>query len=214
MLAKDGKKACSKCKTIKDTSEYNKCKSKKDGLNDTCKVCFSQYRNEYNKKNKERLALLRKLYRENNKEKVSEQRKLNYKKNKEAVAVSMKKYQQSEKGKKALAKAAHKAYLKNPIKFRVENAIKKALHCSIRGQSILEALGYTIEDLKCHLESRFSEGMSWDNYGEWHIDHIIPQSWLPFETLEDENFLKCWSLCNLQPLWAKDNCSKGNRYTG
>jgi hypothetical protein len=69
-------------------------------------------------------------------------------------------------------------------------------------------------DLMSHIEKQFKEGMSWKNYGEWHIDHIIPQSWLPFNSLEDENFIKSWCLSNLQPLWAKENISKGNRFAG
>ena len=64
--------------------------------------------------------------------------------------------------------------------------------------------------LKEHLESQFTEGMSWENRSEWHIDHIIPQSKFKFDSLTHPNFLKCWDLSNLQPLWAVDNMRKGN----
>jgi len=70
---------------------------------------------------------------------------------------------------------------------------------------------YTLEDLMRHLESQFRDGMSWENYGEWHIDHIIPKSYFKFESPDDEEFKKCWSLENLQPLWASENIKKGNR---
>ena len=71
--------------------------------------------------------------------------------------------------------------------------------------------GYTLSQLKEHLSSLFVDGMSWDNYGEWHIDHIIPKSFFDFKKPEDEGFKKCWELENLQPLWAKDNIIKKDK---
>lgn len=73
-------------------------------------------------------------------------------------------------------------------------------------------LGYKPINLKKHLESLFTEGMSWDEFkkGNIHIDHIKPQS--SFNLQEDEEIKKCWSLNNLQPLWAKDNLIKSNKY--
>jgi hypothetical protein len=62
-----------------------------------------------------------------------------------------------------------------------------------------------------HLEKQFSNGMSWDNYGEWHVDHIKPMS--SFDMIEegDKEFLECWSLKNLRPLWGEENLSKGSK---
>ena len=53
--------------------------------------------------------------------------------------------------------------------------------------------------------------MSWDNYGEWHIDHILPDSSFYYVSTEDDEFKKCWALSNLQPLWAIDNLKKSNK---
>ena len=53
--------------------------------------------------------------------------------------------------------------------------------------------------------------MTWDNYGEWHIDHIIPISYFDYSSYDDETFKICWDLNNLQPLWAKDNLIKSNK---
>lgn len=72
-------------------------------------------------------------------------------------------------------------------------------------------LGYTIEELMIHLEKQFTQGMTWDNYGEWHVDHIKPMSSFNFETTEDREFKLCWCLDNLQPLWGPDNLSKGTK---
>lgn len=73
-------------------------------------------------------------------------------------------------------------------------------------------LGYTIEELMKHLESLFTEGMTWDNYGEWHVDHIKPMASFEFTSTDDQGFKECWVLSNLQPLWRLDNLSKGTRY--
>ena len=75
-----------------------------------------------------------------------------------------------------------------------------------------ELLGYTIEELMNHLEKQFVNGMTWDNYGEWHVDHIRPMSSFNFTSPEDPEFKECWRLENLQPLWWPDNLSKGPRY--
>ena len=78
-----------------------------------------------------------------------------------------------------------------------------------------EILGYTPTELKEHLEKQFIGGicydMSWENYGEWHVDHIIPISSFNFTSIYDEDFKKCWSLSNLQPLWGPDNIKKSNK---
>jgi hypothetical protein len=72
-------------------------------------------------------------------------------------------------------------------------------------------VGYSAEQLKEHLEKRFKDDMSWENYGEWHIDHIKPISSFVFESVDDKEFKECWSLDNLQPMWGVENIKKGNR---
>jgi hypothetical protein len=78
-------------------------------------------------------------------------------------------------------------------------------------RSTFVLLGYSIEELMSHLESLFTEGMTWDNYGEWHVDHKIPMTSFNFETTDDREFKLCWCLDNLQPLWGPDNLSKGTK---
>jgi hypothetical protein len=73
-----------------------------------------------------------------------------------------------------------------------------------------ELLGYTAEELKIHLESLFQEGMTWNNQGKWHIDHIIPQS--HFTSIDQ--IKECFALNNLKPEWGDWNMSKGNRFIG
>jgi hypothetical protein len=73
-------------------------------------------------------------------------------------------------------------------------------------------LGYTTNDLKKHLESKFENGMNWIefNAGNIHIDHIKPQSMFNLQNINEVK--ECWSLKNLQPLWAEDNLIKSNNY--
>ena len=90
------------------------------------------------------------------------------------------------------------------------------MHCAIydtlklaKGGRRWELLvGYTTEDLKKHLESLFTAGMTWENMGKWHIDHLVPKSRFHYETAESPEFKVCWSLANLQPMWKLDNLSK------
>ena len=78
-------------------------------------------------------------------------------------------------------------------------------------RSTFDILGYTIEELMTHLEKQFTEGMTWDNYGEWHVDHKIPMTSFNFETTDDPEFKECWCLDNLKPLWGPDNLTKGTK---
>ena len=75
-------------------------------------------------------------------------------------------------------------------------------------------IGYTKIELREHLESLFTDGMSWDNMGEWHIDHIRPVASFNYDSTDHPEFKECWALENLQPLWAKDNMSKGSLWEG
>ena len=104
--------------------------------------------------------------------------------------------------------------LKNP-KHRLTNNIQRVVRKSLgdgkAGRHWESLVGYTIDDLRLHLESQFTNGMTWENYGEWHIDHIRPISDFNFTTPDDPEFKVCWSLWNLQPLWASDNIRKHNK---
>jgi len=73
-----------------------------------------------------------------------------------------------------------------------------------------ELVGCSRDELVSHLESKFTEGMMWDNYGTWHVDHIKPCCSFNLEDPEEQK--KCFHWTNLQPLWAKDNTSKGGKF--
>jgi hypothetical protein len=71
-------------------------------------------------------------------------------------------------------------------------------------------LQYTPNELINHLENQFTENMTWDNYGEWHVDHIKPITYFKISEIGDNEFMKCWSLNNLQPMWGYENIRKSN----
>jgi hypothetical protein len=97
---------------------------------------------------------------------------------------------------------------RNPLHFRVHDAMRKSLRGEYRSHKLEAILGYSIETLARHLERQFLPGMSWSNIGKWHVDHILPQSMFRFTSSKDVDFKLCWALANLRPLWAKDNVKK------
>jgi hypothetical protein len=90
-----------------------------------------------------------------------------------------------------------------------------ALHCRLymavkeKTRKTMELTGCSKEDLINHLESKFTEGMTWENYGKWHIDHIHPCASFNLEDPEEQK--RCFHWTNLQPLWAIDNIRKGDK---
>lgn len=81
------------------------------------------------------------------------------------------------------------------------------------GRSWREFVPYTLEDLMTHLERQFLPGMTWENRGKWHVDHIVPLSSFEFTSPDDADFKAAWALTNLRPLWAKDNIRKNAKRT-
>ena len=97
--------------------------------------------------------------------------------------------------------------------YRVKMALHVRLYDAVKRQKgtksskTSELLGCTVEDLRLFLEAEFTEGMTWENYGKWHIDHIRPCASFNLENPEEQK--KCFHWTNLQPLWAQDNIRKG-----
>lgn len=101
---------------------------------------------------------------------------------------------------------------KQAKKDKYADMIRNALKRDGSSPTIHSTFGYSISELKDHLTKRFSPGMTWDAFmqGEIHIDHIKPIA--AHDLSNKDEFLSCWSLENLQPLWAKDNLAKGAKW--
>lgn len=103
--------------------------------------------------------------------------------------------------------------------FRLTNSIRSAIGRSLRqnkdGQHWEDLVGYTLDDLRTHLERKFLSDMTWENYGsDWHVDHVRPVSSFYFTSPDDPDFRECWALPNLQPLWAHENHVKSSKWSG
>jgi hypothetical protein len=188
-------KKCTICKIEKPLSEYHKSKALKSGHKGDCKNCV-------------------RVRKQANKEYISNYRKKYYQENLADELKRSKNWRKDNKGKKA--EQTTKYYNKrraNDDTFRVLSNLRSRLYRAFKNASLdkkystKDLLGCTSKELRIHIERQFAKDMSWDNYGEWHIDHIIPLS--SGKTQEEINFLCHYS--NLQPLWALDNIKKGNR---
>ncbi|NBJ13328.1 hypothetical protein [Microvirga arsenatis] len=91
---------------------------------------------------------------------------------------------------------------------RVRAGIHKTLKSGKGGRSWSELVGYSVEELKAHLERQFLPGMGWHNMGDWHLDHRLPLASFSFDSAEHPDFRAAWALTNLQPLWAEQNIKK------
>ncbi len=91
--------------------------------------------------------------------------------------------------------------------------VRQSLNAGAKGGRSWESVvGYTVEDLRTHLERQFIRHMSWDNYGiVWHVDHIVPLASFNFTSTDDPEFMAAWALTNLRPLWKRANMRKGGR---
>ena len=208
-------KICRICNNDKGLNEYHQKKGTKDGHRNECKECvkeiqkkykekpgFKEKQKEYDKKryNEKRNEILdyKKIYHKENKEKINSKKREYYKK--EKVKISQKKWwnEYKELNKEKLKEYRRKNKRKNrdySSNYRINNPHIIAW-CSVL---------YSF-----HITNLFTVGMSWENHGEWHIDHIKPVS--KFDKDTDVSIV-C-SLDNLQPLWATDSEIDGIIYEG
>ena len=95
---------------------------------------------------------------------------------------------------------------------RIRGRISAVLNGRVKNSSTLRLLGCTVPELRAHLEKQFRPGMSWLNYGEWHVDHIRPCA--SFDFSEPTSLSQCFHYTNLQPMWGADNAKKNSRWEG
>jgi len=203
-------KICTKCGEKKSLTEFY---SWNNRISCCCKQCFrnksanyrlknadkiSKDQHEIYLKNKDKRKEYNDKYREINKKRISDQRKKFREENKDKVRNQRKKLRQTNPKVKIII------YLRN----RFNEVIKR----NTKSGSTIERLGCSIDFLKKHLESKFQEGMTWDNQGinGWHIDHIRPLA--SFDLSKKSEQFKACHYTNLQPLWEEDNLAKSDKY--
>lgn len=185
---------CYKCKIIKPIECFCKDKYRTSGYARLCKECKNNYNRLYSKQNKTLLNKKSKDYYYNNKEKWVTRRE----NNRDYINAYNRQYQT----KKYAANIQFK--MKTILRSRLRNAL---LGC--KGGSAIRDLGCSLDNLIIYLEQQFKSGITWENHGEWHIDHIVPLS--KFDLTNRNDVLKACHYTNLQPLWAIENLQKGPR---
>ena len=218
-------KVCSKCKTEKEICEFYKRKETKDGHRSDCKCCFNERALEYRKNNEEKIKRRSKDYFQKNKQSHLEKKQIWRKNNPEKYKKQVKDYWdkvkvvQTEKKKVWINNNREKynSYWTNRKKQEPEFKLLVNMRSRIwkylnilnitKKNKTFEIVGCTPEFLKEHLEKQFVDGMTWENRGEWHIDHKIPLS----SAKTEEELYKLCHYTNLQPLWAEENLKKSNK---
>jgi hypothetical protein len=222
---------CKICSSIKRRENYILNKNKINEVNrkwrkENREKYLKSSRNYY-KNNKKEFSDKNKVYRIENKDKIKKMRE-NYKENnREKILESNKRYTKSKLGKETRRKYKEKNKEKlrkerreyDKKRFKIDKEYK--LLCAMRSNlyravkkehkngKTIELIGCSIRELKKHLEKNFTDGMSWENYGKWHIDHVIPCA--NYDLTQEKQQKECFNWKNLQPLWAIDNFKKGMR---
>ena len=144
-----------------------------------------------------------------------------YNENKDYRKVYLKEYREknTEKIKKTKRDYERNRKASDPL-YKLISNFRTAIYQVLKESNVdknkhyFDILQYTPESLIKHLESQFENNMNWDNYGEWHVDHKLPITSFNIEEMGDEEFMRCWSLDNLQPMWGTDNIRKYNKVIG
>ena len=181
-MVKVATKTCSTCHACKPVSLFRKKRNQ-------CKACYAAIHRKYRQQNKEKVAARKRKYQQNNKEKV---------------AAYHREYSRKRR------RLDPEFNLICRLRSRMYKAVKAA-GLDKKYASSSELLGISPQGLKEWLEAQFTDGMSWENRSEWHIDHIIPCD--AFDLTVEQNQRICFWYKNLQPLWDKDNLQKSNTYT-
>jgi hypothetical protein len=153
--------------------------------------------------NKEHLSLKHKNWSEKNKEHLTEYHKKWRTENVDKWRKTKRDYEKNRKDSDPLYKlvANFRTAIWTVLK---ESNVDKYGH-------YFDILQYTPEELIIHLEKQFKDDMTWDNYGIWHVDHKLPITSFDIQEMGDEEFMRCWSLDNLQPMWGEENIRKSNK---
>ena len=183
-----------------------------------------EYSKQYRSENKEHLKEYNKQYNIYNKKKKNEKGKQYYLDNKEYIKEYKKKWNldNPEYKKKYYVDNKKKAnihrknrILTDPL-FKLSCNIRTLIYMSVIKQGYTkksktyEILGCSFEDFKTHLENQFTDGMTWENQGKWHMDHIYPVS----RAIDEQHLIKLNHYTNFQPLWEEDNREKYNKIIG
>lgn len=201
----------------KPIDEFHRHKSKPGGRKNQCRDCCNAVLKRWRDRNIEKDMAASKAWREANPEKFKETMRRwreapeNYRKNIDRIT----KWRAAnpEKVREYSGKYWRKrmATIDGRINAAMSSGVKRAI-ASKNGNSWVDLVGYTIDELMEHIERQFARGMTWENYGSyWHIDHIVPLCDFKIREAGDDEFMRAWGLPNLRPLEASENYAKGGK---
>lgn len=185
----EGMKMCRTCKLEFPVVVFGINHHLVDGRNSECKACVSK---RIKDKNKDKMRVSNKRWKDKNKQKLLQYQRAWQAQNKDWMRRWKKEHYKNDENYK--------------IACLLRGRILHALKGNAKHASTMELLGCSIEELKRYFEVRFVQGMSWQNHGEWHLDHIVPCAAFDLTSVDGQR--KCFYYTNLQPLWAHDNLVK------
>lgn len=209
-----GVRVCTWCNEVKpaDLVHFSPHKGGKFGLNPRCRPCKKAI--DAKRRNRPDQKARQKAWRDANKEKVREAnrayRAAGYK---STEAVARWRAANLERARSRDAAAMRRRRANDPT-FALLCRLRGRLRTMVRekaGRRTEELFGYTMIELKEHLERQFVKGMSWKNVSDWEVDHIIPVTAFEIQAVDSPDFRRCWALSNLRPLWKLENRSKGSK---
>jgi hypothetical protein len=199
-MCSNNTKICSKCNIEQSIDSYYR---RGNGFAGFCKSCYKLKAKIWASENKEKRKEINKRYIKNNPEKYKLITKRSNEKSKE-------RHRQWRKN-NVVAYSREKRKSDNvfSLKVKIRNIILKSFYRNgfKKNSTTQEILKCTWGEFRIHIERQFQKGMTWDNRGEWHIDHIVPLS----SAKTEEDVIKLNHYTNLRPLWAKDNLLKSDK---
>lgn len=226
-------KKCNNCKNIyaSTTEFFNKRNNVPSGLSARCKSCTNKTKYKWRNENREAYLAIRKKYHAKNKQQENNRCAQYRKNNLDREIERQKKYREENKEKRSqytnkwreknktrhLAKAVEykRRRLNTDAEFRMMHRLRGRLRMALNGSKKSEKtnnlIGCSSSFLFKYIQSKFADGMSWDNYGRggWSLDHIIPCA--AFDMTDPKQQLQCFHYSNLQPLWERDNIKKRDK---
>jgi hypothetical protein len=192
-------KICRKCGIEKSSDNFGPRKKSKDGKYCRCKKCAAEDSALWRKNNPLEAFKTVRRWRESHREKLNGTIYIWRKNNPEKHSAIMKRSYEK-----------RKVTQRGQLNIRMSCSIRQALKGRKSHTGWEKLVGYNVDQLKNHIESLFTKGMTWELFmdGEIHIDHKIPKAAFRYDSPDDLEFKKCWCLENLQPLWKKDNQKK------
>ncbi len=211
-------RVCYKCHQEKDITDFYKNKSMPLGISYDCKECRLKSRKDFHNTHKDEINEKRRERYTENSHPILEKNRLWRAYNIDKVRARNKRYTDNNKIKIKQSKEKYKNRRNQLLREKYKNDLEYRLTCLLRhrlwetvkneykGSSVLDLLGCDLTYFMKYISGLFLPNMTWENYGTWHLDHILPCASFDLTNIEEQK--KCFHYTNLQPLWATDNLKK------